>query len=119
MTELQTTTTLLGAGLTLLILYLLRRDHLYLRDALFWAVAALLSLVFGLSPRLIDQLATAAGVAYSPTLLLLIAVLVLALRALLNDLALTQLRRDQRRLNQRIALLEVKVLESGTVDRPQ
>ncbi len=109
MTDLHTTTAILGAGLTLLIIYLLRRDHLYLRDAMFWVVAAMLSLVFGLWPKLMDRLAAAAGVAYSPTLLLLIAILVLALRALLNDLALTQLRRDQRRLNQRIALLEADI----------
>ncbi len=106
MTELQTTTTLLGAGLTLVILYLLRRDHLYLRDALFWVTVALLSLIMGAFPRLVDGLASFAGVAYSPALLLLVAVLVLALRALMSDLALTQVRRDVRRLNQRIALIQ-------------
>lgn len=109
MTELQTTTTVLGLGLTGLILYLLRRDHLYLRDAVFWVGAALLSLVFGLRPRLIDDLAAVVGVAYSPTLLLLIAVLVLAMRALVSDLELTRLRRDMRRLNQKVAILDAEI----------
>ncbi len=109
MNELQNTTTLLGAGLTLVIFFLLRRDHLYLRDALFWITVALLSLIMGAFPRLVDELATLAGVSYSPALLLLVAVLVLALRALMSDLALTQVRRDQRRLNQRIALLDAEV----------
>ena len=109
MTELQTTTTILGGCLTAAILLLLRRDHLYLRDALFWMLAAFLSLLFGLSPQFMDQLAATVGVAYSPTLFLLVAVLVLALRALLSDLALTALRRDLRRLNQRVALLDAEV----------
>ena len=44
--------------------------------------------------------------AYPPTLLLLVAILVLIVKALLGDIALTKLRRDLRRLNQRMALLE-------------
>lgn len=108
MTELQTTTSVLGAGLAFLILFLLRRDHLYLRDALFWVSAAAFSLIFGLSPRLMDRLAALAGVSYSPTFFLLIAVLVLLIKALMSDLAITSLRRDLRRLNQRVALLEIE-----------
>lgn len=114
MNELQTTTTILGAGLALMIIHLLRRDHLYLRDALFWVAVALFSLLFGLWPQLMDKIAAIAGVAYSPTLFLLISVLVLVLRALMSDLAMTSLRRDLRRLNQRIAIIDAETrLASG------
>lgn len=106
MTHLQTTTAFLGLGLAIGILYLLRRDHLYLRDGLFWIGVALSALLLGLWPGLIDRFASLAGVAYPPALLLLVALMVLLLRVLLDNMALAQLRRDLRRVNQRLAMLE-------------
>lgn len=96
----------LGIGLALAILTLIRRDHIQLRQGLFWIAVALASLVFGIWPDLIDRLGRAVGIAYSPALLFLVAIVGLILRALLTDIALTQIKRDVRRLNQRIALLE-------------
>lgn len=98
--------TVLGIGLALTILTLIRRDHIHLRKGLFWAVVAIASLVFGIWPGLIDNLSQAVGIAYSPALLFLAAIVVLLLRALFTDIAITQLKRDVRRLNQRIALSE-------------
>ena len=98
--------TVLGIGLALTILTLIRRDHIHLRQGLFWTVVAVASLVFGIWPGLIDFLSQAVGIAYSPALLFLVAIVVLILRALFTDIALTQLKRDVRRLNQRIALSE-------------
>lgn len=98
--------TVLGIGLALTILTLIRRDHIHLRQGLFWIAVAIASLVFGIWPGLIDLLSLAVGIAYSPALLFLAAIVVLILRALFTDIALTQLKRDVRRLNQRIALSE-------------
>lgn len=98
--------TVLGIGLALTILALIRRDHIHLRQGLFWTAVAVASLVFGIWPGLIDSLSQAVGIAYSPALLFLVAIVVLILRALFTDIALTQLKRDVRRLNQRIALSE-------------
>jgi hypothetical protein len=98
--------TVLGIGLALTILTLIRRDHIHLRQGLFWTAVAVASLVFGIWPGLIDFLSQAVGIAYSPALLFLVAIVVLILRALFTDIALTQLKRDVRRLNQRIALSE-------------
>jgi hypothetical protein len=96
----------MGIGLAVGILFLVRRDHIYIRQAVFWIAIALVSLLFGLWPYLIDTLGVALGIAYPPTLLLLVAILVLIVKALLGDIAFTQVRRDMRRLNQRIAMLE-------------
>jgi hypothetical protein len=41
-------------------------------------------------------------------LLLLVAIVVLVVKALLGDIAMTKVRRDVRRLNQRIALMEAE-----------
>lgn len=104
--------TVLGIGLALIILTLIRRDHIHLRQGLFWTVVAVASLVFGIWPGLIDFLSQVVGIAYSPALLFLAAIVVLILRALFTDIALTQIKRDVRRLNQRIALSESRD-ESG------
>ncbi|MGZ5037235.1 MAG: DUF2304 domain-containing protein [Usitatibacter sp.] len=108
------TVLVLGLGLAVGILHLVRRDHLYIRQGVFWIGVALVSLLFGVWPYLIDSLGEVFGVAYPPTLLLLAAIIVLVVKALLGDMALTQVRRDMRRLNQRIALLESEPPQART-----
>lgn len=97
-----------GIALAVAILYLVRRDHLYIRQGLFWIVVAVISLGFAIWPRAIDSLGALLGIAYPPTLLFLAAILTLVVKGLFADIALTKLRRDLRRLNQRIALLEAE-----------
>lgn len=99
---------LIGIGLAIGILYLIRRDHLYIRQGFFWILVAAASLLFGIWPPLIDFIGDALGIAYPPTLLLLTAIVALVVKALLGDIALTRVNRDMRRLNQRIALLEAE-----------
>ena len=118
------TVLVMGFGLAGVILYLVRRDHIYIRQGIFWIVTAFFSLVFAVFPYLIDSIGVAFGVAYPPTLLLLVAIVVLVVKALYSDIALTKVRRDLRRLNQRIALLETAELrargdDDGEVTRPR
>lgn len=109
MASLQLTTTLLGIGLAVLILYLIRRDHLYLMHGLFWVVVAVAAAVMGAWPGLIDKLAAMTGFHYPPALLLLLASMVLLIKALHADMLNTRIERDVRRLNQRLALLEADI----------
>src|SRR6185312_14748764 len=104
---------LMGIGLAIGILYLVRRDHLYIRQGVFWIAIAFFSLGFALWPFLIDKVGSVLGIAYPPTLLFLGAIIVLIMKALLGDIALTKLQRDLRRLNQRIALLEAELPAPG------
>lgn len=106
MASLQVTTTLMGVSLAVLILFLIRRDHLYLMHGLFWVAAAIAVAVLGAWPGLIDHLAALTGVSYPPALLLLLACMVLLLKALHADMVNTRIERDVRRLNQRVAMLE-------------
>lgn len=96
----------IGLLLAVLILILLRRDQLYLRDATFWLATAIVSIAFAFFPSLADLLGGMAGVAYPPALILAVVCVVLTIKALLADIAQTQLRRDVRRLNQRVALMD-------------
>ncbi len=100
------TVLVIGVGLAYGILHLVRRDHLYIRQGIFWILIALLSLALAVWPNFIDTLGVSLGIKYPPTLLFLVAIVVLVVKALLTDMALTKVRRDLRRLNQRIALLE-------------
>ena len=102
------TVLVLGFGLAYAILHLVRRDHLYIRQGVFWIVIAILTLGLAIWPQLIDSLGGALGIAYPPTLLFLVAILVLVVKALLADLTATRLKRDMRRLNQRIAMFEAE-----------
>ncbi|ARU06587.1 hypothetical protein CCO03_02165 [Comamonas serinivorans] len=109
MSALHITTALLGLGLAVLILRWIRRDQLYLGHGLFWIAVAVAAMVLGLWPRLIDRLATWTGVFYPPAFLLLLAVLVLLVKALHSDLVNTRMRRNLRRLNQSLALQEQRL----------
>ena len=118
MASLQFTTALMGIGLAVLILYLIRRDHLYVMHGLFWVMVAGVAAVLGASPGLIDWLALRLGVTYPPTLLLLMVCMVLLIKALHSDMVNTRIERDVRRLNQRLALLEAD-LAHKSAERPQ
>lgn len=98
--------TAIGFLLAVLILALLRRDQLYLRDATFWLATAMASIAFALSPSLVDWLGGIAGVAYPPALVLAVVCVVLTIKSLLADIEHTQLRREVRRLNQRVAMMD-------------
>jgi len=106
MASLQVTTTFLGIGLAALILHLIRRDHLYLMHGLFWAAVAGAAVVLGVWPGMINRLAVALGISYPPAMLLLLACMVLLIKALHADMVNTRIERDVRRLNQRLAMLE-------------
>ena len=98
----------LGLSLAALIIFLLRRDYLYLRDATFWLGTAVVSILFALFPSIVDWLGSLAGVAYPPALILALVCAVLTVKSLLADIAQTQLRREVRRLNQRVALIDAE-----------
>lgn len=109
---------LVGIGLALGIVYLVRRDHIYIRQALFWLTVAAVSFAFAVFPPLVDAIGDLFGIAYAPALVLLAAIVVLVVKALLADIALTKVSRDVRRLNQRIAMLEAE-RSAGGPDEPK
>lgn len=119
MLNLQITTGLMGLGLAVIIVHLLRRDHIYILHALFWISIAALAALLGLWPGLIDRVAGWIGISYPPAALLLGAVVVLFVKSLYADMTHTQLERQIRRLNQRIALMDVQAqaqMNSGTAN---
>ena len=119
MANLQITTSLLGLSLAVAILFLLRRDHIYILHGMFWICIACLAALLGVWPGLIDRVAAMVGISYSPAALLLGAVVVLLIKALYADMTHTELERQVRRLNQRIALFEVQLGASQATTAPE
>jgi hypothetical protein len=62
---------------------------------------------------LIDRVAQLVGISYAPAALLLGAVVVLFIKALYADMMQTRLERQLRRLNQRVAMLELGNVRQG------
>lgn len=117
MSNLNITTALLGLGLAVVIIWLVRRGHLNAVHGLFWLVMAALAALLGVWPGLIDRLAVAVGVSYPPALLFLAAAMALLVKALHADILNTRVEREVRRLNQRLALLELEQA-SGRLSEP-
>ncbi|NDY96312.1 DUF2304 domain-containing protein [Wenzhouxiangella limi] len=100
---------ILAGVVVLSIFWLLRRDRLPVMHSLWWlSVAGLIGLL-GLFPRLIDRVADWVGVAYSPSLLFMVAILVLLIKVLLEDVDVSQDRRRLLRLAQKVAMLEEQI----------
>jgi hypothetical protein len=120
MSTLSTFTMFLGLGLAAVILFLLRRDHLYLGHGLFWMTTAFAAAILGLWPKLIDWIAAWMGVAYPPAALFLVVLVMLTTKALHADLLHTRTERQLRELNQQLALLQIELnalSEGGKGDR--
>jgi hypothetical protein len=99
-------TSLIGLGSALIIFILIRNDQLHASHGIAWVVAALIMALLGLAPGVFDQLAARVGVAYPPALAFTLALAVVAIKLLIDDIERSRLKMRQTRLIQRMALLE-------------
>ena len=104
-------TSIIGIVTAIIIVILIRRDHLHVRYGLWWMTAALVFALLGLFPALFDSLAKYIGVAYPPILALTIGVVILVLKILVMDIERSRNAIRLHRLTQRIALLESDLRE--------
>lgn len=96
----------LAAIVVVAIFWLLRRDRLPVMHSLWWLLVAALIALLGIFPRLIDEAAALVGVAYPPSLLFVLAILVLLIKVLLEDVDVSKDRQRLLRLAQKVAILE-------------
>ena len=104
-----------GVLVALMIVILIRKDQMRVSKAVIWLLAAMGFCLLGFAPATFDQLATFTGVAYPPALAFTIALVVIVLKLLLNDIELSKLRVRQTRLIQKIAVLQNDI---DTQERP-
>ena len=104
-------TSIIGIIAAIVILILIRRDHLHVRYGLLWVAAAVAFALLGLFPALFDSFAKYMGIANPPILALTIGVVVLVLKILVMDLERSRNAIRMHRLVQRIGLLESDLRE--------
>ena len=100
-----------GLSVALLLLYLVRKDHLHVSHGLGWTIAIMLFASLGFAPSIFDRLASFLGVNYAPILGISLAIGALVIKALMADLESTKLKVSQQRLIQKLSLLEADLNE--------
>ncbi|NEV62824.1 DUF2304 domain-containing protein [Thiorhodococcus minor] len=104
----QMTSTAIGLMIGVVILFLVRRDHLHGPYALWWVAAACMAVLLGLFPRIIDYVAVRMGVSYPPMLAMVLGLGLLLLKILTMDLERSRQERQIRRLAQQIAIMQAR-----------
>ena len=93
----------------LFVVILIRRDSILMGAAFRWLLLAISILLLGLFPQIADVAASWVGIAYSPILPVILACLLLMLKALIADIerAKSQVKMD--RIAQKLAMVEMEV----------
>ncbi len=104
-------TSIIGIVTAIVIVILIRRDHLHVRYGLWWMAAAVMFSLLGLFPVLFDSFAKYVGVAYPPILALTFGAVILVIKILVMDIERSRNAVRLQRLTQRIALLESDLRE--------
>jgi hypothetical protein len=104
--------TSLGIGVTIaiVILALVRKNHLMVGHAIWWLLVAVASITFGAYPRLIDRIGAVLGIHYPPILLIIICLGFILIKMLTMDLKRSEHERNIRALTQRLAILESEMI---------
>lgn len=102
---------IIGALLSISILYLVRKGKMHGPYATWWLLVAVCAVLLSVFPKIVDWVALKLGVTYPPTLILVLAISMILVRMLTMDMALTQKERKIRRLTQKLAILEDSLKE--------
>ena len=107
MTDLFTAATGLFVAAT--IVYLIKRDRLQVRHGVSWMLVAAIFALFGFAPSLLDRLAASLGVAYPPTVALVLGGSALIIKAVSSDVERSLSEVKITRIVQRLAMLEADI----------
>ena len=105
----QVFTSIVAIVFFLFVVILIRRDSILMGAAFRWLILAISILVLGVFPQVADIAAGWVGIAYSPILPVILACLLLMLKALIADIerAKTQVKMD--RIAQKLAMVEMEL----------
>lgn len=81
------------------------------RNSLIWLFSAVVVLIFSLFPRILDTLAGVFGVNYAPSILFLIAILILMFICFYHSIQISILNSQIRELAQRMTIKELEHME--------
>ena len=104
-------TATLGVVVALVIVKLIRKDQLEARPGMAWITLAIGFCFLGFAPTAFDSLATRLGVAHSPSLTFSIALGLITLKLVYDDVQRSQTNLRLKRTVQRLAMLEADLEE--------
>ena len=99
----------LGLCTAALIVWLIRRDSLHVDHGIAWLLTAAGFACLGFVPGIVDLVAAWFGIAYPPVLGLILAITLLVIKTLMMDIERSHLEVRNRRLAQRLAILEAEL----------
>ena len=105
----QWTAATIGIVTGVLILWLVRRNHLHGPYAIWWIFVALAILGLSLFPERVDPVAAFLGIAYAPILPVFLGLVALLVKVLTMDLERTRQEVALRRITQRLGMLEAEI----------
>ena len=114
----QWTTAIIGLIIALVIFLLIRRDILHIKRSFWWIGIAILVVIMGFFPVLIDTIGILLGVNYPPVLILTLGIGFILVKILSMDLERSQQERILRRLTQKIAMLEGFLKAANASEKP-
>lgn len=109
MTNPQIVSTVIGVFIATIIYWLVRRDHLAPKQALRWILVAVIVLVLGTFPILIDWIGNAVGIAYPPIIPIIVGLCAAMVKILLMDIERNKTDITQERIVQKLAILEAEL----------
>lgn len=102
----QITSAILAIVIAFKIVFLVRKDVLHTRYALWWFVVAGMVVIAGLFPKFIDVVAGMLGISYPPILAMIVGVGMILIKMLTMDIDRSRQEQKIRRLVQRLAIYE-------------
>jgi len=99
-------TSVISVVLIVMVLIALRRAHIRVEYSVTWLIACVALFVLSRSETLLGWIASALGLGFAPTVLMLVAGLIFVVMFFWTCMVLSQLRDDNIALAQRVAILE-------------
>lgn len=97
---------IIGIGLSLSIIYLVRQDHISPRVAARWFFVSVIVLIIGMAPEIVDYVGVRLGIGYPPIIPVLLAISAALLKILLMDIEKQKMQTKIDRLSQKISIME-------------
>lgn len=104
---------LTAIAVLIFIVYLLRKERLKERHAIWWILAGLVALFFSVFPHLLTALSDFTGFDIPSNMVFFITIAVLFLVAIQTSTEITSLEEKTRTLGERVAILELRLSQSS------
>jgi len=105
----QFVSSIIGTIIAIIILFLVRRDHLQPKQGFRWLIVAAVVAILGVFPTLVDKVGVALGIAYPPVIPLIIGLGTAMVKILLMDIERNKMTITQDRIVQKLAMLEAEL----------